>query len=228
MAEADDYDVPGGGGMGPEVPDARLRLILITDGAGDPARFELLVESALRGGVRCVQVREPRWSARILQRCCERVRALCDAHDALLLVNDRLDVVATGVAHGAQIGHRSLLPEAARRVIGDEALLGFSAHDEGELAQAAGVCDFALLSPVWPTTSKPGAAFLGVPKAQRLTAAAALPVAWLGGVSVAGLDELRDVPMLMRPFGVAVRGAITMADDPEHAARELLAAWPEY
>ncbi|MFK7740951.1 MAG: thiamine phosphate synthase [Planctomycetota bacterium] len=209
-------------------PDPRLRLILITDGAGDPSRLDLVVRAALRGGVRCVQIREPRWTARILQRECERLRPICDECNALLLVNDRLDVVASGAAHGAQIGHRSLLPEAARRAVGSEAMLGFSAHSQDELDLAAPHCDFALLSPVWATSSKPGAAFLGVAQAQRLTARAPLPVAWLGGVARQTLAELADVPMLERPFGVAVRSAIAMADDPERAARELLAAWPDY
>lgn len=206
--------------------DARLRLTLITDGLGDPARLQLVVASALRGGVRCVQVREPRWSARILQRECARLREQCDAAGALLFVNDRVDVVAAGYAHGAQIGHRSLLPEAARRVVGPDALLGYSAHDRDELLGAAGACDFALLSPVWPTDSKPGAAHLGAQHAGRLTVDAPLPVAWLGGVATTTLAELRELPALHQPFGVAVRSAIMMADDPEQAARDLLAALP--
>jgi len=200
--------------------------MLITDGVGDPYRVEQIVRAAVEGGVRCVQLREPRWTARAMLRCCERLTPIVDAAAGLLLVNDRVDVAATRAAHGAQIGHRSLPPELARDVLGPHATLGYSAHDEQELAQAAAHCSFALLSPVWPTSSKPGAAFLGVERAARLTVAARLPVLWLGGVDEQTIASLRDAPAEGRPAGVAVRSAIMRADDPQRAARALLAALP--
>ncbi|MCB9878569.1 MAG: thiamine phosphate synthase [Planctomycetes bacterium] len=201
-----------------------LRLILVTDGVGDPARVETIVQQVVDGGVRCVQLREPRWTARAMLRCCERLLPLLDAVNGLLLVNDRVDVAATGSAHGAQIGHRSLPPDLARGVVGTGRMLGFSAHDERELDEAAQArCDFALLSPVWPTSSKPGAAFLGVPRAGRLTAAAKLPVAWLGGVSAETLQQVAEVAPSERPVGVAVRSELMRAEDPRAAAELLLA-----
>lgn len=206
--------------------DARLRLILVTDGVGDPGRIEQIVLAAIRGGVRCVQLREPKWSARQMLRACETVRPMLEQVDGHLLVNDRIDVVAAGVAHGAQIGHRSLPPELARKVLGPDRLLGYSAHDADELASAAKHgCNFALLSPVWPTTSKPAAAFLSVVRAGLLTAAARLPVIWLGGVDCATIAEIAQVPAAQRPVGVAVRSAIMLADDPQSTAAELLQSW---
>jgi thiamine-phosphate pyrophosphorylase len=194
---------------------ARLRLVLLTDGRGDPARVERIVHQALEGGVRCVQLREPEWSARVLLQVAQRLLVRCEAVGATLLVNDRVDVAAAGGAHGAQVGHRSLPAELARRVLGPAAVLGLSAHDTAELdlAVAAG-CDFALLSPVWPTASKPGAPHLGSVRAAQLTAQARLPVVWLGGIDVAQVQQLADVPQAGRPVGIAVRSAI------------MLAAWP--
>ena len=204
-----------------------LRLVLITDGRGDPVRVERIVEMAVGAGVRCVQLRESQWPARAVLGCCERLLPLLAPVRGLLLVNDRLDVVAAGVAHGAQIGHRSLPPEVARRVLGEEFVIGYSAHDQGELDLAvAGGCDFALLSPVWPTTSKPGAPHLGVMRAAQLTSKARLPVVWLGGVDVARAENLANVPPLARPAGIAVRSAIMSALDPGEAIRALLAALP--
>jgi thiamine-phosphate pyrophosphorylase len=199
-----------------------LRLCLITDGRGDAVRVERIVAAALAGGATCVQLREPGWTARQLLASCERLRPLCDRHGALLLVNDRLDVAATGVPHGAQIGHRSLPPALARRMLPAPALLGLSAHDASELELAAATnCDFALLSPIWPTSSKPGAPSLGPTRAAALTRAARLPVVWLGGIGSAQLPQLRSIAD-GRPIGIAVRSAICDAADPRAAAEALV------
>lgn len=204
----------------------QLELVVITDGRGDVARLLTIVAAACAGGVRCVQLREPQWSARTLLDAAERLRPMLEARGGILLVNDRVDVAAAGAAHGAQVGHRSLPPALARRVLGPAAVLGFSAHDERELDLAAGAgCDFALLSPVWPTTSKPGATPLGLSPAGAWTAGARLPVVWLGGVDAVRVADLAGVPAGGRPAGIAVRSAVMAAADPEHAAAELLRAF---
>jgi thiamine-phosphate pyrophosphorylase len=202
-----------------------LQLVLVTDGRGDPARLERIVAEVVAAGVRTVQLREPALSARVLLRTCERLLPVLAATRGLLLVNDRVDVAAAGVAHGAQIGHRSLPPELARAVLGPQPVLGLSAHDRGELDLAtAGGCDFALLSPVWPTSSKPGAPHLGAVRAGQLTAGGRVPGGWLGGVSVGMLPGLAALPKIARPVGFAVRSAIMEATDPGAAAAELLEA----
>ncbi|MBX3463505.1 MAG: thiamine phosphate synthase [Planctomycetes bacterium] len=209
----------------PRLDPSLLRLVVITDGRGDLARLEAVLGAATAAGARCVQLREPQWSARQLMHACERLLPLLEAVRGLLLVNDRLDVVAARMAHGAQIGHRSLPPDVAREVVGPRSVLGFSAHDRDELeAAAAAGCDFALLSPVWATTSKPGLPHLGSARAAQLTAAARLPVAWLGGIGAAQAAAVANVPPAGRPAGIAVRSAVLAAADPGAAVHELLAA----
>lgn len=208
--------------------DPRLRLTLVTDGAGDLARIEAVARSALRGGCRCVQLRELQWSARELVGACERLRPLLDDVGGLLLVNDRVDVAAAGLAHGAQVGHRSLRPEAARAALPEPALLGSSAHDPDGLRSAASAgCDFALLAPVWMTSSKPGRSGLGVDVAGAWTAASAVPVLWLGGVTVETVAQLERLPASQRPAGVAAMSAMMSASDPGAVARALLVALGE-
>jgi thiamine-phosphate pyrophosphorylase len=184
------------------------------------------VRAAVAGGVRAVQLREPGLGARRLALLCERLREAVRRHSGLLLVNDRGDVAAAGLADGVQVGHRSLPVAAARRVLGTAPWLGASVHSEAELAAAADDgADFALLSPIWRTTSKPGAHTLGADVAGRWTGGARLPVVWLGGVSAAAAVAIAELPPDHRPDGIAVRSGIWNADDPESAARGLLAAW---
>jgi thiamine-phosphate pyrophosphorylase len=201
-------------------------VLLVTDGEGDAARLQRLVAAALRGGVRAVQLREPRWTAAELGAAASSLRPLLEDAGGLLFVNDRVDVAAAGLAHGAQVGHRSLSWQLARRVLGPDRWLAASTHGAPELAAAAAAgADVALLSPVWPTPSKPGAAGLGVAAAGRLTAGAGLPVLWLGGVSTAVADQVLALPASQRPIGVAVRSGLCAADDVAAAARALVAAW---
>ena len=204
---------------------AALQLVLVSDGRGDAVRLETIVAAAVDGGARCVQLREPHWSARTLLQVAERLRPKLDAVGGLLLVNDRIDVAAAGACHGAQIGHRSLPPELARQVLGPTRVLAYSAHDQGQLDLAASTgCDFALLAPVWPTSSKPGVAHLGEALAVSLTTRARLPVVWLGGVTPTNAARLADLPVRSRPVGIAVRSAVMEAEDPRYAVLALLRA----
>jgi len=199
--------------------------MLITDGAGDLARIEAAASAAIRGGCRCVQLREHGWSARQVASASARLQGRLDEVGGLLLVNDRVDVAAAGLASGAQVGCRSIPVELARTALPRPSLLGYSAHDADELRAAATAgCDFALLAPVWSTASKPGRSGLGVAAAGALTAAAELPVIWLGGVSLARAADVGGLPTAQRPSGLAAMSALMSAPDPEEVARALLAA----
>lgn len=199
-----------------------LRLCLITDGRGELASLLQLVQQALAGGVRAVQLREPMLTARQLGALGERLLPLVDAVQGVLLVNDRVDVAAAGLCHGVQLGHRSLPTAAARAALRHGELIGCSVHQEDELQRAAeDGADFALLAPVLPTGSKPGVPHLGIERAGQWTATAPLPVLWLGGFHAANLDALGAVPAASRPLGIAVRSAICSAADPAAAARRL-------
>lgn len=196
-----------------------LRLMLVTDGTGDPARLQRTVLAAIDGGVRCVQVREPRLSTRELWELCKVFLPRLDAVEGLLLVNDRVSLAASGAAHGVHLGQRSLPPLATRGVLDacrDDAVVGLSVHDAAEL-RGAGGADYVLIAPVFSTESHPGAPGLGPAVAAALAAETTLPAIWLGGIDVATLDLVAP----HRPAGVAVMRAITAAADPAAAAAAL-------
>lgn len=196
-----------------------LRVLLVTDGDGDVDRLRGLVRAAVAGGVRAVQLREPHLSARQLADLAAELRPVLTEVGGYLLLNDRVDVVAAGHAHGAQVGHRSLSPRDAKSVLGAGQLLSCSVHDEQQLAEAASAgADFAVLAPVFATSSKPGVVPLGVKLAGRWTAAAQVPVLWLGGVTPANVATIANLPPEQRPCGVAVLSGICHAADPRAAA----------
>jgi thiamine-phosphate diphosphorylase len=211
--------------------DARLRLVAISDGLGDVDRLAARLEALFAAGLRCVQLREAHWSAATLAEACRRLLPSCERHAALLLVNATAaaaggvplpqlrDLVGSGLAHGLQIGRRTGEVADLRDRLGPTTWLGYSAHDPSELATAHSLgCDFALLSPVWSTASKPGQPPLGVRQAADWTNTAALPVLWLGGVAPATCQELATLPTAARPFGLAAIRCCWADDGPAAVA----------
>lgn len=197
------------------------RLVMLTDDVADPLRTEESVEAALRGGVDCVQVRMPHATARATAAICERLLPIVHAHGGQLVVNDRADLAAAGLADGVHLGQRALPVELVRRFLPD-ASIGVSTHDPAELEAARrGGADHAFLSPVFPTASKPDTPALGIARAREWTVDADLPVLWLGGITAA---RLRD---LDHPVGLAGVAALSPFADPERSeanARALIAA----
>ncbi len=202
-----------------------LRLLFITEGLGKPEWIVRTVEKAVGAGLRAVQLRERDLTAAQLRDLGRRLLPALEEVGGLLFVNDRLDVALAGHAHGVQLGHHSLPVAEARKLCGRKLVLGASTHDARQLADAVeGGADFALLSPVHATSSKPDVAPLGISRAGDLTRGAGLPVLWLGGFDHRHVATLRGVPPGERPSGVAVRGAISKARDPAAETERILAA----
>ncbi|MDQ6987511.1 MAG: thiamine phosphate synthase [Mariprofundaceae bacterium] len=196
------------------------RLLFITEHArcGGDVFFHRL-EAALKGGVDTVLVREKQMDSARLLAFCARLRELTGAHDARLIVHTQADIAAAVDADGVHVAANDIPRIAALRTWLDapEMCMSASCHDAGELnaAAAAGV-DFALLSPVFPTASHPGAAHIGVARFRDLAAQSPLPVVALGGIDVQNRGELAG-------FSVAVISAILDATDAQKAAVDLLA-----
>lgn len=194
------------------------QLLLITDHARYPgdAFFET-VEAALSGGVDTVLAREKQMDSARLLAFCSRLRELTRRYDACLIVHAQADVAQAVQADGVHVSSADI-PElpAMRRWLGDAPMtLSASCHDMEQLQAAfdAGA-DFALLSPVFPTASHPGAPHLGVGRFRELAAAAPLPVVALGGITTENRGELAGFP-------VAAISALLGAEDPAKAARLL-------
>lgn len=145
------------------------------------------LEGALAAGLRLVQVREPAMTPDELIAFAREVVARCHTHGALALINgDPAWADACG-ADGVHLSARRLRALAARP-LPDTAWVAASCHDAEELAMAEALgVDFAVLGPVLPTHSHPGAALLGWAQFAVLRAEAGLPVYAIGGLGPADL-----------------------------------------
>jgi len=192
-------------------------LYLITDRHQTAGRPLLeVVEAALSGGVRAVQLREKDLPVADLYELAWELRALTSRYDARLLINERLDVALAVEADGVHLGINSLPVTAARR-IAPELLIGYSSHSVGEAAAAlAKGADFVTFGPVFHTPSK---AAYGEPVGlAELARVCNLPtgdlVFGLGGIKQGNLDQV----IASGCYRVALISDILAAPDPAAAA----------
>jgi thiamine-phosphate pyrophosphorylase len=199
---------------------ADARLYLCTGLRPDLAEF---ADAALAGGVDIVQLREKHLEARDELAALEVLAEACARHGALLSVNDRADVALVAGADILHLGQDDLPVPWARRIVGDDVVIGRSTHDEAQATAAAaedGV-DYFCTGPCWPTPTKPGRPAPGLDLV-RATAAAAPGRPWfaIGGIDEARLPQVRAAGATR----VVVVRAITEAADPQTAASRLAAA----
>jgi len=178
------------------------------------------VEEALCGGVDAVLVREKSLSSAKLLALASRLRQLTQAHNTRLIIHSQADIAAAVGADGVHLASAEISAVAAVRewLGGPEMTVSVSCHDAGELAMAHKMgADFAMLSPIFPTNSHPGAPHLGMERFDELVSDAKLPIIALGGVGLHNCAALQG-------RAIAVIGAILSADDSKYAAEKLFKA----
>jgi thiamine-phosphate pyrophosphorylase len=203
-----------------------FRLYLVTDRRRTRGRPLLpVVEAALHGGVEAVQLREKDLSARELYDLAVEMKALCHHHGALLLINDRIDVVLAVGADGVHLPSASFDPTDARKLLGPDKFVAASTHGvvEARAAQRAGA-DLIVCGPVFETPLKKAYGVpLGLDGLEDVARAVDLPVLAIGGISAERVGE----SLRHGAAGVAVVSAILEADDPQAAARRISRALQE-
>ncbi|MBK1721709.1 thiamine monophosphate synthase [Thiocystis violacea] len=162
-------------------------LLITGDGADRPNAFIERLGCALADGVRLVQLRAHGLSDAKYSALAARAHALCESHQARLLLNRDPDSLGDVSRHGLHLTTGRLMGLEARPGRAGE-LVGASCHSARQLARACELgLDYAVLSPVKPTASHPEAAPLGWEGFASLVEPAGLPVYALGGLSPADL-----------------------------------------
>lgn len=171
------------------------------------------VEAAVTAGASAVLFREKDLGPTERRELGERVAAACAGAD--LLVASDPDLARSLRARGVHLAATDPWPDDA------DLVLGRSCHSAAELADAtAHAAAYALVSPVFPTASKPGyGPPLGLEGLAALAAGTSLPVLALGGV---GPERVADC-LRSGARGVAVMGGVMAAEDPGATVRSLLA-----
>jgi len=205
-----------------EKPPVDFTLYLISDRKrASGGNLGAAVEGALRGGVRAVQLREKDLSGRELYELACRLREITSRYGARLIINERLDIALAVGADGVHLGESGIPLRQARKVAGEAMLIGVSCHDrEKALAAQDNGADFITFSPIFFTPSKaPYGEPVGTDRLAEVCRLLRIPVFALGGIK---REKVRTV-LDHGAHGIALISAILAADEPERAAREMIA-----
>ena len=143
--------------------------------------FLMRLKARLDEGLKLVQLREKNMSRQALGALALRVVSLAHAHGAKVLINNDVALAHETGADGVQLSASRLAACAHRPEV---SWCAASCHSQEELRRAEKLgCDFALLSPVLPTQSHPGAATLGWDRFANMVAGLSIPVYALGGLN---------------------------------------------
>jgi thiamine-phosphate pyrophosphorylase len=191
------------------------RLYLCTADRPDVQR---LVAAAIAGGVDVVQLRDKHLEARSLLGRAALVRQVCADTGVPFILNDRPDLALEAGADGVHVGQDDVSPRTARRILGDEAVIGLSTHSPDDLRASLGEpVDYVSAGPVTATPTKPGRPGVGLAYVRHAVTHAGRPVWVTGGASPATVAGIVGAGARH----VVVVRWISQATDPEGAARQL-------
>jgi thiamine-phosphate pyrophosphorylase len=165
----------------------RSHLYLICEakpGGYDP---EEVLRPALQGGVDVVQLRDKSAEDREIVEAGRVFRRLCDAYDALFIVNDQAELAIACAADGVHLGQDDASPAEVRRLIGSDSLIGLSTHSPEQI-EAARNADYVSVGPVYKTPTKPEYEPVGLELVRRAAEHARVPFFAIGGIDRTNID----------------------------------------
>jgi thiamine-phosphate diphosphorylase len=179
------------------------------------------VAAALRNGATLVQYRRKKFDVRLYDEVAA-IRELCRQRKVPLVINDNILLAKAVAADGVHLGQDDDPPEAARHILGPDAIVGLSVSTLAELAASKlACCDYIGSGPVFGTQTKTDAKpRRGLDGLKAMVAMSPLPVVAIGGITADNAAQC----LQQGAAGVAVISAVSRAKDPSTAAHRLAMA----
>ncbi len=177
------------------------------------------VESALKGGVTCLQLREKHLAYRDFLAQAEQIKPLCRQYDVPFIINDDVELAIACDADGVHIGQGDMNAREARALVGENKIVGVSAKTVAQALKAeADGADYLGVGAAFATATKGDAKPIDKSLIKQICQAVSIPVVAIGGIALGNVGQLAGTGI----EGVAVVSAIFAADDIETASRQLL------
>ena len=200
------------------------QLYLLVTEANCKTDIEKVVRSAIQSGVGIVQLREKTKSDREVIELGHQIRQWTRDADVMFIMNDRADLAVVTDADGVHVGQDELSVAEARRIVGEDRLVGVSTHSIEQARQA--VLDGASyigVGPCFPSQTKSFSEFAGVEFVKQVAAEISLPWFAIGGISESTIRQAISAGASR----VAVSACVCQAENPGNAVLNLREALHE-
>lgn len=194
-------------------------LYLVTDTNICPReKLVSVTESAIKGGVTLVQLREKDISTREFFAEASELKKLCKHHNVPLLINDRIDIALAVDADGIHIGQSDMPLKVSRKILGPNKIIGLSAGNVNQAVEAVNDgADYLGVGAVFPTSTKRDASNVGIDMLKQVRKSVDIPIVGIGGINPNNISQLYGSGI----EGVAVVSCIMGSDDPYAVSKQL-------
>jgi thiamine-phosphate pyrophosphorylase len=151
-----------------------------------------ILTDLLNGGAKLLQLRAKDLTSNEFYRLAIEVRELTRQAGCLLIVNDRVDIAMASQADGVHLGQEDLPLETARKLMGEQKMIGISTHDLRQAQEAASAgADYIGFGPIFGTATKDtGYSARGVEMLREVCAAVKIPVVAIGGITEDNVNQV--------------------------------------
>ena len=196
------------------------KLYLVTDRTNKTdEEFLNIIEEAIKGGVTVVQIREKDADTLEFYNISNKVKEICSKYNVPLIINDRIDIALAIDADGVHIGQSDMPIKIARKLIGNDKILGISAHNLEEATDAEeNGADYLGVGAIFSTSTKKDANDVSIDTLKEISSNVDIPTVAIGGINLDNVEKLKDTNI----SGISVVSAIMNAENPKIASENLL------
>ncbi len=150
------------------------------------------VSEALLGGVKLIQLRDKITNDNGLINICHEIRSLCDLHDALFIINDRVELTKKVRADGVHVGLHNLSVPETRAKLGKDYIIGVSCYGDIQRATKAEKegADYVAFGAFFPSPTKPEADIISMDIIKQAKSKLKIPVCVIGGIKKENIKQL--------------------------------------
>ena len=188
-----------------------LKLYLVTDSEILKDRdFYKCIEDAIKSGVTMVQLREKNTDGKEFLEKAIKLRELTNKYNVTFVINDRIDIAMLVDADGVHIGQSDIDAVSARKLLGDNKIIGVSARNlqEAKIAKENGA-DYLGIGAMFSTSTKSDAKLVSFDTLEEITNEVDLPFVLIGGITLDNVKKLKH----FKPDGYALVSGILGTDD---------------
>ena len=208
-----------------KVKSEDMTLYAVTDAAwtGEKTLIQQ-VKEALEAGITFLQLREKHLSEKEFLREAVEIKRLTDQYQIPFVINDNIEIAQKAGADGVHVGQDDMPVEEVRKILGEDKIIGVSAHNVEEAVRAEqGGANYLGVGAVHTTATKENTSAVSMEEMKKICQTVSIPVVAIGGIKKNNMNVLSGTGV----DGIAVVSAIFAAKNIKEETKELLEAVKE-